>query len=123
MACREVAVTDNSDPDSSNYEYCRFQALGRSDYAGLMYICGKVNPEALFNDTNPAPLPANTLLHLLQTLGQRLDQDTELKLAYLENIAMTLGGLSRSSVHMEPFVASLDMISKALQGECRISRP
>ncbi|CAD5205551.1 unnamed protein product [Bursaphelenchus okinawaensis] len=82
-----------------------------NDYTGIIFLCNKLNPETVFNDSKLI-FPHNVLLSLVQHLGQRFEEDTELKLNYLENIALSL---ERNPIaHFDTFKLTLEQCSADL---------
>ncbi|PSN46679.1 hypothetical protein C0J52_06384 [Blattella germanica] len=65
------------------------QALSASDLNLVVFICEKVNPQQVFNQT-PCPLQQNVLLSLIQQLSADMSNYTELKHKYLEEALMNL---------------------------------
>jgi enhancer of mRNA-decapping protein 4 len=54
------------------------QALSASDLGLVVFICEKVNPQQVFNQT-PCPLQQHVLLSLIQQLSADMSNHTELK--------------------------------------------
>ncbi|XP_069698744.1 enhancer of mRNA-decapping protein 4 isoform X2 [Periplaneta americana] len=65
------------------------QALSASDLSLVVFICEKVNPQQVFNQT-PCPLQQHVLLSLIQQLSADMSNHTELKHKYLEEAVMNL---------------------------------
>ncbi|PNF32915.1 hypothetical protein B7P43_G01848 [Cryptotermes secundus] len=65
------------------------QALSASDLGLVVFICEKVNPQQVFNQT-PCPLQQHVLLSLIQQLSADMSNHTELKHKYLEEAVMNL---------------------------------
>ncbi|XP_021913253.1 enhancer of mRNA-decapping protein 4 isoform X2 [Zootermopsis nevadensis] len=65
------------------------QALSASDLSLVVFICEKVNPQQVFNQT-PCPLQQPVLLSLIQQLSADMSNHTELKHKYLEEAVMNL---------------------------------
>jgi enhancer of mRNA-decapping protein 4 len=54
------------------------QALSASDLSLVVFICEKVNPQQVFNQT-PCPLQQHVLLSLIQQLSADMSNYTDLK--------------------------------------------
>lgn len=65
------------------------QALSASDLSLVVFICEKVNPQQVFNQT-PCPLQQHVLLSLIQQLSADMANYTDLKHKYLEEAVMNL---------------------------------
>ena len=65
------------------------QALSAADLSLVVFICEKVNPQQVFNQT-PCPLQQHVLLSLIQQLSADMSNYTELKHKYLEEAVMNL---------------------------------
>lgn len=65
------------------------QALSASDLSLVVFICEKVNPQQVFNQS-PCPLQQHVLLSLIQQLSADMSNYTELKHKYLEEAVMNL---------------------------------
>ena len=56
-----------------------FQALSASDLGLVVFVCERVNPQQLFNQT-PCPLSQDVLLSLVNQLSHDLATFTDLKI-------------------------------------------
>nr|CAD7426114.1 unnamed protein product [Timema monikensis] len=65
------------------------QALSASDLALVVFVCEKVNPQQVFNQS-PCPLQQPVLLSLIQQLSADMSNQTEIKFKYLEEAVMNL---------------------------------
>jgi enhancer of mRNA-decapping protein 4 len=57
-----------------------FQALSATDLSIVLYVCGAVDPDTVFNESCPLTQPV--LLSLIQQLSVHFESDLELKHRY-----------------------------------------
>ncbi|CAL4065496.1 unnamed protein product, partial [Meganyctiphanes norvegica] len=74
---------------NGNYSFLYKKALSASDLGLVVFVCERVNPQQVFNQT-PCPLTQDVLLSLVNQLSHDLSTFTDLKMKYLEEAVMNL---------------------------------
>ncbi|KAK7869897.1 hypothetical protein R5R35_013695 [Gryllus longicercus] len=83
------------------------QALSASDLNLVVFVCEKVNPAQVFNQS-PCPLQQHVLLSLIQQLSADMTNHTELKHKYLEEAVMNLDpGNIMTREHLPSVISNL----------------